>query len=158
MIDNLSILFRINVYVSIDEILLSRYVYWSNNFRGLLLKLDMAQSCSKLTNCVLFAFRLRLMPPTAASYKLGSRDSSFVISAISSPLFQSVLLSEIFHLYFPVFNMQPFSSFFFAQLTFEVCSLWIIMVQMYLLARQCKSRSRHQLSEPLISRFCKVSL
>ena len=42
MIDNLSIAVRMLTSLSIDEILLPRYVNWSTNFRVLPLRMEMA--------------------------------------------------------------------------------------------------------------------
>ena len=56
MIDNQSIVVYIFAQymltsLSIDKILLPRYVNLSTNFRGLLLKVEMAPSCLKQMNC-----------------------------------------------------------------------------------------------------------
>ena len=51
--------------LSVDVILLPRYVNRSSNFRGLPLKVDMHLSCLKHMNSVLLAFTQRLMPPVA---------------------------------------------------------------------------------------------
>ena len=60
MINNLStavnaLLMRMLTSLSADEILLSRYVNWSNNFIGLALKVKKS-SCLKNMNYVSFAF------------------------------------------------------------------------------------------------------
>ena len=90
MIDNLSMAVhalgrRILTSLSIDETLLPRYVKLSTNFRGSLLRVDMAPSC--LNNSILLAFTWRPIPP-AACFRLLSRDSAsasvFARSIISS--------------------------------------------------------------------------
>ena len=63
--------------LSVDEILLLRYVNWSTNFRCLSLRVEMAASYVKLMNSVLFAFMLRLMSPVDRS-SLCSWDSPWV--------------------------------------------------------------------------------
>ena len=72
--------------LSVDEILIPRYVKWFN-FRGLLFNVDMAPSYLKHVNAVLFDFTLRLMFLIACS-RLCRRDSLwtgvFARSAISS--------------------------------------------------------------------------
>ena len=77
-IDNLSIAIHAFLMcsltsLSVDEILLPRYVNWSTNFRGLPLQMEMTPLCLKCINS-LFAFMLR---PFAACSKLGSRDSAW---------------------------------------------------------------------------------
>ena len=71
MIDNQSI--AVNAFarhmltsLSVDEILLPRYVNLSINFRGLLLRVNMVPYHLKQMNSVLFVFMKRPMPPTFA--------------------------------------------------------------------------------------------
>ena len=59
MVDNLSIAvyafpMRSLASLSVDEILLLRYVNWSTNFRGLPLKVETAPSCLKHMNSVFY--------------------------------------------------------------------------------------------------------
>ena len=61
--------------LSVDEILLPRYVNWSTYFSGLALKVDMASSCLKHMNSVLFTFALRPMPLVDACARLCNKDS-----------------------------------------------------------------------------------
>ena len=65
MIDNLFAVHAFPMHIltllSVDE-MLSRYVNWSTNFRGLSLKAEMAP-CLKCMTSILFAFMLRAMPP-----------------------------------------------------------------------------------------------
>ena len=63
MIDNLSIAVHAFVWciltsLSVNEILLPRYVNWSTSFRGFPLKVEIASSCLKHINSVLFTFTL----------------------------------------------------------------------------------------------------
>ena len=92
MIDNLLIAFHAfarNMFtlLSVDEILLPRYVNLSTNFRGLPLRKEMAPSRLKQLNSVLFVFMWRPMVP-AACCRLCNRDSArpsvFTRSARSS--------------------------------------------------------------------------
>ena len=78
MIDNLSIAvhdfaWRMLTSLSVNKILLPRYVNRSTNFRGLTLKVEMDLSCLKHLNLVLFTFKWRLMIPAACS-RLYSSD------------------------------------------------------------------------------------
>ena len=66
---------RMVTSISIDEILLLRYVKRSTNFRDLHLEVKMGPSISKRMNFVLFAYMLRSMLPAACS-NLFSRDSA----------------------------------------------------------------------------------
>ena len=63
--------------LSVDEILLPKYVNLSTNFRDLPLKVEMAPSYFKHMNSVLFAFTWRPVPPAACS-RLCRRDSDLV--------------------------------------------------------------------------------
>ena len=88
MIDSsLSFARRMLTSFSVDEILLSRYVILSINFRGLALQVKMTPSHLKHTFSVLFAFTWRLMPLADCS-RICIRDSAwaavFVRSARSS--------------------------------------------------------------------------
>ena len=72
MIDNLSMavhtfMRHMLTRLSVDEILLPRYVILSINFRGLPLQVEMAPSHLKYMNSVLFAFTWRPLPPAACS-------------------------------------------------------------------------------------------
>ena len=53
--------------ISVDEMLLPRYVNWSTNFRDLPLYLQMASSCLKHIHSVLLLFTLGLMSLAACS-------------------------------------------------------------------------------------------
>ena len=56
---------RMLTSLSVDMILLPRYVNYSSYFRGLPLKLVMARSCFKHMNSVLFAFMsISMLPAT----------------------------------------------------------------------------------------------
>ena len=96
---------------SVDEMLLPRYVNWSTNFRGLLHRVEMASSCLKHMNSVLFTFMLHLMPLTAFS-RLCSGDSVwvgvFARSARSSVLSTSVIVSLGYHLLLGFFYVKLF--------------------------------------------------
>ena len=48
--------------LSVDKMLLQRYVNWSTNFRGFPLRREMAAFCFKHINSVLFAFAYKPMP------------------------------------------------------------------------------------------------
>ena len=79
IIDSLSIAVnafsrRMLTSLSVDEILLLRYVNLFTNFRGLLLKVAIALFPFKHTNSVLFSFTWMPMPSVACS-RLCSRDS-----------------------------------------------------------------------------------
>ena len=79
MVDNQSIVVhsrRMLKSVSVDEILLLRHVNWPTNFRGLLLKVEMAPSRVKHMYSVLFAFPWGSMPPASCS-RLCSSDSAW---------------------------------------------------------------------------------
>ena len=70
VIDNLSIAFKafarnMLISLSVNEMLLPRYVNWSTNFRGLLLRVEMAPCCLKHMNSGLFAFTQRPIPLSA---------------------------------------------------------------------------------------------
>ena len=85
-VDNLSRAVYAFLCELVDEILLPRYVNWSTNFRSLPLKVQMAPSCLKYMNSVLFVFTnascclrlacvlllvLLLAPGLAAGFQLG---------------------------------------------------------------------------------------
>ena len=61
----------------VDEILLSRYVNLSTNFRGLPFKVEMVLICLQHMCFVLFAFTWTLMPP-AACFRQYWRDSAWL--------------------------------------------------------------------------------
>ena len=63
--------------LSVDEMLLQKYVNWSTDFRSLPLKVKMAPSCLKHMNCVLFVITLWPVPP-AACFRLFNMDSAEV--------------------------------------------------------------------------------
>ena len=82
MISNLSIAFlaiakHMLTSLSVDEILLMRYVNWSTNFRGLPLKVEMAPSSIEHIISVLYSFSWRPMYSTACS-RLCSWNSAWV--------------------------------------------------------------------------------
>ena len=62
--------------LSVDEILLSRYMNLSSYFRGLTLRIEMDPSLFKHTHYNFFAFTLKPMS-LAASTKLRSSDSAW---------------------------------------------------------------------------------
>ena len=72
MIDNLSITFHnllghMLTSLSVNKMLLPRYVNWSSNSRSFPLKVEMAPSCLKHMNFVLFAFSEKSIPPVPFS-------------------------------------------------------------------------------------------
>ena len=72
VIDNLFIAVKASTWcmltsLSVDEMLLSRYVNWFTNIRGLPLRVEIAPPCTKLMKSVLLAFTWRLIPPAACS-------------------------------------------------------------------------------------------
>ena len=120
MINNLSIVVHtfarhMLTSLSVDEILLPRYVNLSSNFRGLLLKVEMAPCHLKHTNSLLFAFMQMQMPPAACS-RLCSRDLAWAgVFARSNRSPCSLHLLEFlqdivcFLLFFFFFSVKPFS-------------------------------------------------
>ena len=70
---------RILILISIDKMLLSRYVNFSTNFRERLFREEMAPSWLKCINSVLYAFPLRLIPPAVCSMK-------YVVALVTSDL------------------------------------------------------------------------
>ena len=98
--------------LSVDNILLLRYVNCYTNFWGLTLTVKMVTSCLKLTIPVLFAFMLRPMPSFACT-SLYSRDLTLVVvflrSAWSSIYCVSVIVSVVYCLLLMLFIfMEPF--------------------------------------------------
>ena len=80
MIDKLSIAvhaFAMSMLtlLSVDEILLPKYVNFSTDFKGLPLSVEMTLSRSKYMYSVLFGFTWKPMPPVAYS-RLCSRNSA----------------------------------------------------------------------------------
>ena len=115
MINNLSI--RVHAFarcmlISLpeDEILLTKYVNCSTNFRGFPLKVEMAPYLKHL-NSVLFVFSQRLMTP-ATNSRLYCTDSVwegiFARSARSSAQSVSVIVSAWYCLFFIFLNVKPF--------------------------------------------------
>ena len=80
MIDNLSIAFHtfarhMLTCISVDKMLLPKYVNWSTNFRGLSLKVETAHFCLKHKCSVLFVFTSRHPAAyTAVGILLGQVD------------------------------------------------------------------------------------
>ena len=102
MIDSLSIVHafarHILTSLSIDGILLPRYMNLFTNFRALLFRVEMAPSQLKHMYSVLLVFTRRIMSPAACSW-LCSKDSAWVgIFARSSMLSASVIVSVVYHL------------------------------------------------------------
>ena len=88
MIDNLSIAVHIFakcvlISLSVDEMLLLRYLNLSTNFRGLPLRVEMAPFCLKYMYSVLLAFTWSPVSPDAYS-RLCSRNSTWVIPFVRS--------------------------------------------------------------------------
>ena len=109
------------ISLSVDEILLPRYVNRSIEFRGLSLKVEIAPFYLKGINSVLPAFMQRPMPLAAFSW-LCSSDSAlsgvFSRSAISSALSTSLVVSAWHRLPLVFFNVKSFSF----NWSFDVCS------------------------------------
>ena len=89
---------RVLMSLSVDEILLPRYMNFSTNLRELSLRVEMSLSWLKHMYSILSTFTSRPMPP-AAYCRLCSRDliwaDVFIRSAISSA---SVIVSAGHHL------------------------------------------------------------
>ena len=90
------------ISLSVDQILLPKYVNLPTNFRGWPLKVEMVPSHLRHLNSVLYSFMKRLIFPAACS-RLYSRGSAyagvFVRSAWSSASSTSDIVSSEYHLW-----------------------------------------------------------
>ena len=99
------------ISLSVDEILLLRYVNLFTNFRGLPFRVEMAPRLKHMYS-ILLMFMWRPMPPAACS-RLCSRDSAmegvFARSTRSSASSAAVIVSTGYHLLLAFFRIKPFS-------------------------------------------------
>ena len=92
--------------LSVNEMLLPRYMNWSTNSRGLPLRVEMVPFYLKHMYSVLFAFTSRLMPPTACS-RLLRRDSVWAgVFPRNTRSSVSLIISAGYHLPLIFFNVK----------------------------------------------------
>ena len=109
--------------LSVDEILLPGYLFWSANIRGLPLKVELAPSFLNHNNSVLCAFTYRPML-LAASFRLCCRESAWADVLVGSARILtrcgSVIVPAGYRLLLVVFMNPTFRIYFVIVETFSV--------------------------------------
>ena len=110
MLDNLSVTvhsfpMRMLILLSVDEILLLRYVNWLTNFRGLPLKMEMDPSCLMRLNTDFSVF----LVAKASCSRQCSRNLDRVGILVRSTRSYRYFASAEYHVLLVIFNVKPFS-------------------------------------------------